>query len=143
MYNRTLAILKPDCIEKNLPGVVIDHLIKKGFKIIACKMTRLTRSEAAKFYEVHRKRPFFADLIEFMTSDRIIPMVLEKDNAVEYLREVIGATDPEEAEEGTIRKLYAGSKQCNIIHASDSDENARKEIHFFFSRQEMISNTGE
>lgn len=143
MENRTLAILKPDCIKKNAAGKVIDHLLDKGFKIIACKMQRLTRNEAAKFYEVHKERPFFNDLLNFMTEDRVIAMVLEKENAVETLRKVIGATDPAEAEEGTIRKLYAGSKQCNIIHASDSDENARKEIHFFFSRKDLISNLGE
>ncbi|MFC1724280.1 nucleoside-diphosphate kinase [candidate division KSB1 bacterium] len=143
MDKRTLAILKPDCIESDLAGKVIDHLLQKGFKILACKMMRLTRNEAAKFYEVHKDRHFFNDLLDFMTSDRVIVLALENENAVETLREVIGATDPAEAAEGTVRKLYAGSKQCNIIHASDSDENARQELHFFFSRKDFISNLGE
>ena len=140
MNNRTLAILKPDCILNNNAGKVIDHLLKAGFKIIAIKMTKLTAETAGAFYEVHKERPFYGELVEFMMETRVIPMVLEKNNAVAELRKTIGATDPAEAEEGTVRKLFAENKSRNTIHASDSDENADKEIHFFFSEAELISN---
>ena len=138
--NKTLAILKPDCVKRGLSGAVIQHLEKEGFKIHSAKMINMTRNIAEGFYTVHKERNFFNDLIDFMTSGKSIPMVLEKENAVEKLREVIGATDPKEAEEGTIRYKYAESKQNNIIHASDSVENAEKEIQFFFSKKELIEN---
>jgi len=138
--NRTLAILKPDCILNNNSGKVIDLLLNAGFKIIAMKMTKLTDKTAGAFYEVHKERPFYGELVEFMTETRVIPMVLQKENAVPELRKTIGATDPAEAEEGTVRKLYAESKSRNTIHASDSDENAAKEISFFFQEMELISN---
>lgn len=141
MDNRTLAILKPDCILNNNVGRVIDHLLNAGFKIIAIKMVKLTREMAASFYEIHKDRPFYNNLINFMTETRVIPMVLEKNNAVSELRNTIGATDPAEAEQGTIRKLYAESKERNTIHASDSNENAKNEINFFFSKTELISNS--
>lgn len=140
MSNRTLAILKPDCIKNNNAGKVIDLLLNAGFKIIAMKMTKLTSETAGRFYEIHKERPFFAELCEFMTESRVIPLVLEKDNAVLSLRDTIGATDPAEAKQGTVRKLYAESKARNTIHASDSDENAVQEISFFFSESELISN---
>lgn len=140
MKQRTLAILKPDCIQKRLIGVVIDHLLEAGFDIVAMKMEKLTRETAAGFYEVHRERPFFNDLLNFMTESEVVPMVLEKEKAVSDLRKTIGATDPAEAEEGTIRKLYADNKQNNIIHASDSAENAKIEIAFFFPQKEIIEN---
>jgi nucleoside-diphosphate kinase len=140
MGNKTLAILKPDCIQNNNAGKVIDHLLNAGFKIVAMKMTKLTDSTAGEFYAVHKERPFYGELVEFMTETRVIPLVLEKDNAVAALRETIGATDPAEAEEGTVRKLYAENKGRNTIHASDSDENAAREIAFFFSETELISN---
>jgi nucleoside-diphosphate kinase len=104
------------------------------------KMVKLTKNTAGAFYEVHKERPFYGELVEFMTETRVIPMVLEKENAVTALRETIGATDPAEADEGTVRKLYAESKGRNTIHASDSDENAKREIAFFFSETEVISN---
>lgn len=140
MKQRTLAILKPDCIQKRLIGVVIDHLLEAGFDIVAMKMEKLTRETAAGFYEVHRERPFFNDLLSFMTESEVVPMVLEKEKAVSDLRKTIGATDPAEAEEGSIRKLYADNKQNNIIHASDSAENAKIEIAFFFPQKEIIEN---
>ena len=140
MNNRTLAILKPDCILNNNVGKVIDHLLNAGFKIVAMKMTKLTKDTAGAFYEVHKERPFYGELIDFMTEARVIPIVLEKDNAVTALRKTIGATDPSEADEGTIRKLYAENKSRNTIHASESDENASKEISFFFQETEFSSN---
>ena len=140
MAERTLAILKPDCIRRNLAGKVLDNLLDAGFKIVALKMVKLTKETAGEFYAVHNERPFYNDLLEFMTETKVIPMILEKQNAVTELRKTIGATDPVEAEDGTIRKLYAENKQNNIIHASDSVENARIEISFFFSAKEIIEN---
>lgn len=138
MSRLTLAILKPDCVKKNLIGEVIQKITAAGFKIKAIKMTKLSKEAAEGFYEVHKERAFFRELVDFMTSGPCVPIVLEKDNAVADFRKLIGATDPKEAEEGTIRKLYADSKAENIIHGSDSDENAKKEIAHFFSRQELI-----
>lgn len=140
MTKQTLAILKPDCVQKQLIGKVIDHLLNAGFRIVAMKMTHLSRENAGEFYAVHKERPFYPDLIDFMTESEVVPMILEKENAVADLRETIGATDPAEAEEGTVRKLYAENKQNNIIHASDSEENAKIEIAFFFSQKEIIDN---
>lgn len=140
MSNRTLAILKPDCVEKNLIGKVITHIQEAGFKIIGMKMTRLTVDSASGFYEIHRDKVFFKDLIEYMTSGPCVPIALQKENAVEDFRKLIGATNPEKAEAGTIRKLYAENIQRNIIHGSDSDENAVKEIMHFFSRKELLEN---
>lgn len=140
MKDRTLAILKPDCVRQNLIGKVISHLLKAGFSIVGMKMVKLTKETAGEFYAVHKGRPFYDELVEFMTESRVVPMVLEKENAVSDLRKVIGATDPAEAEEGTVRKLYAESKGRNIIHASDSPENAQIEMNFFFSQKELIEN---
>ncbi len=137
---KTLAILKPDCVRRNLVGQVIDRIEQAGFKILAMKMVRLTRQTAGEFYAVHRERPFYADLVEFMSSGNCVPMVLEKENAVSDFRKVIGATDPAEAEAGTIRKDFAESKQNNIVHGSDSVANAAKEIGFFFSEKELVEN---
>ena len=140
MKERTLAILKPDCVKDNLIGKVIDHLLSEGFEICAMKMVKLTPETAGGFYEVHKGKPFYDSLVEFMTENRVVPMVLERENAVAELRRVIGATDPAEAEEGTVRKMYAESKGRNVIHASDSTENAAIEIGYFFSKAELISN---
>ena len=134
---QTLAILKPDTTGSDNVGKVLAHLESAGFRIRTARMTRLTREEAEAFYDVHRERPFFDSLVAYMTSGPCMPLVLEHDRAVEYLREVVGATDPAEAEEGTIRKLYAESKERNAIHASDSQENAALEIAFFFSTAEL------
>ncbi len=139
--NRTLAILKPDCIQNKNTGKVLDHLLNAGFKIAAMKQVKLSKNVAGEFYAVHKERPFYGELIEFMTESVVVPLVLEKENAVSELRRVIGATDPAEAEAGTVRKLYAESKGRNTIHASDSDENAHREINFFFSETELISNS--
>lgn len=136
---RTLAIIKPDAIRNNYQGKIVDHILGKGIKIIAAQLTQLTTEDARQFYAVHKERPFYNDLVEFMTSGPCMPMVLEHENAVSYFREVIGATNPEEAAEGTVRKLYAESLQNNAVHGSDSPENAQKEIAFFFSTRDIIT----
>jgi len=141
--NKTLAIIKPDAVGNGYTGAIIDKIIKTGFKIKAMKMTHLTKSSAEGFYVVHKERPFFGELIEFMTSASCIPMVLEKENAVEDYRTLIGATDPANADEGTIRKLFAKDIQFNAVHGSDSDENAVKEIAHFFSTGELLNNYSE
>jgi len=138
--NRTLAILKPDCINKNLIGQVITKITEAGFQIKAIKMVRLTKDSAAGFYEIHNQQPWFNSLLEYMTSGPCIPIALEKENAVADFRKLIGATDPAKADEGTIRKLYAKDKTENIVHGSDSDENASIEIFHFFSRKELLEN---
>lgn len=138
----TLAIIKPDAVQSGKAGKVLAHLEQSGFTVRALRMTRLDEASAAAFYEVHRERPFYASLVKFMTSGPAIPVVLEADGAVRKLREVIGATDPAEAAPGTVRKLYAESKERNAIHASDSDENAAREIAFFFPRREVLGNGG-
>ncbi|HSJ25789.1 MAG TPA: nucleoside-diphosphate kinase [Longimicrobiales bacterium] len=135
----TLAIVKPDAVASGKAGKVLAHLEEKGFRIRAIRMMRLTEAQAGAFYEVHRERPFYGSLVSFMTSGPCIPVLLERDDAVRTLREVIGATDPAEAEAGTIRALYAESKERNAIHASDSDENAAREARFFFSEAETIA----
>lgn len=142
MSNRTLAILKPDCVEKNLIGQVIQKITEAGFKILAIKMVKLTNDSAGGFYEIHKQRPFFNDLLSYMTSGPCVPIALEKENAVADFRKLIGATNPANAEEGTIRKLYAENIERNIIHGSDSDENAAIEISHFFSRKELLENNG-
>jgi nucleoside-diphosphate kinase len=133
----TLGIIKPDAIETGKTGAILAHLQKAGFTPRAARLVRLTRAEAGAFYEVHRGRPFYNDLVEFMTSGPCLPMALERDNAVTQLREVIGATDPAEAAPGTLRKLFAESKGRNAIHASDSPENAKREVGFFFTEAEL------
>lgn len=133
----TLGMLKPDAIDSGKAGLIIAHLQKEGFVLRAGRLTRLTAAQAGAFYEVHKERPFYTDLVAFMTSGPVFPMALERDDAVAHLRAVIGATDPAEAAAGTIRKLYAESKGKNAIHASDSPENARREVAFFFSESEL------
>lgn len=130
--DRTLAIVKPDAVARNLIGKIIAHLEAAGFVVTDMQMTRLSEAEAKRFYEVHAERPFYDSLVAFMTSGRCVPMVLERRSAVSALRETIGATDPARAAEGTVRKLYAESVERNAIHASDSPENAAREIEFFF-----------
>ena len=136
--SQTLAIIKPDAVGSGKAGKILAHLETAGFAVRALRLTRLNRAQAGAFYAVHEGRPFYAELVDFMTSGRVIQMVLEADDAVAKLRETIGATDPAEAAEGTVRKLYAESKGRNAIHASDSDENAAIEIGFFFSRHELL-----
>ncbi|MFL5488594.1 MAG: nucleoside-diphosphate kinase [Gemmatimonadaceae bacterium] len=136
--NRTLTIIKPDAFSSGKTGLIIALLEKSGFKIIASRVMRLTEEQAASFYAVHRERPFFAPLTRFMTSGKCMPMVLERSDAVAALRKTIGATDPAEAEAGTVRKLYAESKERNAIHASDSDQNAEREARFFFAEADLV-----
>lgn len=131
--NITFTIIKPTAVKKGYIGPILNMIHEGGFKITALKMLQMTESEAERFYAVHSERPFYRDLVEYMTSGPIIVSVLEKDNAVEDYRKLIGATDPAKAEEGTIRKLYAESVQANAVHGSDSDENAAIEASFFFS----------
>ena len=134
---RTLTIIKPDAFQAGKAGKIIAHLEAAGFKVIASRVMHLTESQAQEFYAVHRERPFYASLVGFMTSGKCMPMVLERADAVAELRRVIGATDPAQADAGTVRKLYAESKERNAIHASDSNENAAAEVAFFFTRQEL------
>jgi nucleoside-diphosphate kinase len=135
---RTLTIIKPDAFNSGKSGQIIAHLEKAGFKVVASRVMRLTEEQAGEFYAVHRERPFFTPLVRFMTSGKSMPIVLERNDAVAALRKTIGATDPAEAEPGTVRKLYAESKERNAIHASDSDENADRESKFFFPEAELV-----
>jgi nucleoside-diphosphate kinase len=130
-------MLKPDAIESGKAGLIIAHLQREGFVIRAARLTRLTQAQAGKFYEVHRERPFYKDLVAFMTSGPVLPMALEREDAVAHFRAVIGATDPAEAAAGTIRKLYAESKGKNAVHGSDSVENGLREVAFFFTESEL------
>jgi nucleoside-diphosphate kinase len=137
--NYTLTIIKPDAFGNGKAGKIIALLEQQGFRVRAARVAHLTEAEAKEFYAVHRERPFYGSLVGFMTSGPSMPMVLEKRDAVAALRTAIGATDPNEAAEGTVRKLYAESKERNAIHASDSDENAAREARFFFSETELIN----
>lgn len=136
--NRTLTIIKPDAFAGDKAGLILAHLEKQGFRLIASRVMQLTQEQAGEFYGVHKGRPFYGELVSFMTSGHCMPMVLEKENAVLALRDAIGATDPAEAAEGTVRKLYAESKGRNAIHASDSDDNASREARFFFAETDLI-----
>ena len=134
----TLAIIKPDAVGAGSAGKILAHLEGQGFRVRAARMVRLGTAPAEAFYAVHRERPFFRPLVTFMTSGPCIPLALEKPDAVAALREVIGATDPADAKPGTIRKLYAQSKEKNAIHASDSPENAAREVAFFFTEADLV-----
>ncbi|KAB2909894.1 MAG: nucleoside-diphosphate kinase [Ignavibacteriales bacterium] len=140
MGNLTFAIIKPDAVKNNNIGQLLAMITEAGFKIKAMKMTRMSLDSAKGFYEVHKERGFFGELVQFMSSGPCVPLMLEKENAVADFRKLIGATDPAEAEEGTIRKKYATSKGENAVHGSDSDENALIEIAHFFSRDERLNN---
>jgi nucleoside-diphosphate kinase len=135
---RTLAILKPDCVRKNLQGEVIARIQKAGFTVLGMKQIRLTTLTAGAFYAVHRGRPFYDGLVAFMSGGPCVPLALEKENAVADFRALIGATDPREAAEGSIRRLYADNKGENIVHGSDSPENGRMEVAFFFGEHELV-----
>ncbi|HMQ69763.1 MAG TPA: nucleoside-diphosphate kinase [Ignavibacteria bacterium] len=137
MLQRTLCIIKPDAVRKNVQGSIIQRLTDEGFKICGLKMIRLTEDMGKKFYEIHKERPFYGELVSFMTSGPVIVIALEKENAVADYRKLIGATDPAEAEEGTIRKLFADSKSENAVHGSDSEENGKIEVGFFFDESEL------
>ena len=136
--DRTFSIIKPDATKRNLTGSINSVIEKCGLRIIAQKRIKMNDEQAQKFYEVHNDKPFFKDLVEFMTSEPVVVQVLQADNAVKKYREVMGATNPENAEEGTIRKLFALNVQENSVHGSDSDENALKEIEFFFNENEIV-----
>ncbi len=142
MSNKTLAIIKPDATGKNVIGEIVAKITQAGFTVRAIKLTKISEAVAGSFYEVHKERPFYEDLKSYMTSGPIVPIALEKENAVEDFRKLIGATDPKNAEEGTIRALYGTGIEANAIHGSDSDENAANEIAFFFSKAEIV-NTNE
>jgi nucleoside-diphosphate kinase len=137
--NYTLTIVKPDAFGAGKAGKIISHLEGQGFKILASRVMHMSKEQAGEFYAVHKERPFYGSLVTFMTSGPCMPMVLEKSDAVAALRTAIGATDPAQADAGTVRKLYAESKERNAIHASDSDENATRESRFFFSDTEILA----
>ena len=140
MTERTLAILKPDCVKRNLVGKVLAKIEEAGFRILSLKMVKLTNETAGGFYAVHMGRPFFHDLVAFMSSGPCVPIALEKENAVADFRLLIGATDPKDAAAGTVRKEFAASKGENIVHGSDSAENGRIEIAYFFPEREIVGN---
>lgn len=135
---RTLCIIKPDAVRKNVIGEIVAMLTQAGFSILGMKLIQLAASDAERFYDVHRERPFFASLVEFMAGGPVVVIALAKENAVADYRKLIGATDPAEAEEGTVRKRFASSKGENAVHGSDSAENGRQEIAFFFAERELV-----
>lgn len=135
---RTLCIIKPDAVRKNVVGEIVAMLTGAGFRILGMKMLLLSKYDAGEFYAVHKERPFYNDLVEFMMSGPVVTIALEKENAVADYRKLIGATDPAEAEEGTVRKRFASSKGENAVHGSDSVENGRNEVAFFFAERELV-----
>ena len=137
---KTFAMIKPDAVSNGYSGKIIDHILNSGFEILGMRLTKMTKTVSEGFYTVHKERPFYGELTEFMSSGPAIVLALKKENAVTEWRNTIGATDPKDAKEGTIRKLYAENKGKNAVHGSDSDENAEKEIAFFFTNQEIIVN---
>jgi nucleoside-diphosphate kinase len=138
MTNRTFTMIKPDAMKSGHAGLILDRIIKEGYKIVALKMTKLSADKAGEFYAIHKERPFYGELVQFMSSGPIIAAILEKKDAVTQFRALIGATDPAKAAEGTIRKLYAANVGENAVHGSDSDENAKIEGDFFFSGLERV-----
>ena len=140
MNNQTFAIIKPDAVKNGYSGKIIDRIINSDFKILGLKLIRMTKSQAEGFYEIHKDKPFFSELTDFMSSGKCVVIALKKEDAVNKWRELIGATDPAEADEGTIRKDYASSLGENAVHGADSNENAVREIGFFFSDTEIIAN---
>jgi nucleoside-diphosphate kinase len=137
LVQRTLCIIKPDAVRKKIQGNIVQKISDSGFKILGMKMIRLSDSTAGKFYEIHKERPFYKELCSFMVSGPVVVIALEKENAVADYRTLIGATDPAEAAEGTIRKLFADSKSENAVHGSDSEDNGRNEVAFFFAESEL------
>lgn len=137
MLQRTLCIIKPDAVKKNVQGNIIQKISDSGFKILGMKMLKLSENMGKKFYEVHKERPFYGELVSFMISGPVIAIALEKENAVLDYRTLIGATDPAEAAEGTLRKLFADSKSENAVHGSDSEENGKIEVAFFFAESDL------
>ena len=141
MNNQTFAMIKPDAIKNGHLGKIIDHLLSDNFAIMGLKFLKMSKDQAKAFYSIHSEKPFFEELTTFMSSGNIVVLALKKENAVLEWRKTIGATNPQEADEGTIRKLYATSLGENAVHGADSDENAQKEIDFFFTRRELIFTT--
>ncbi|MCH7520454.1 MAG: nucleoside-diphosphate kinase [Candidatus Marinimicrobia bacterium] len=139
MGNRTLAIIKPDAMAARHQGKIIDHILQAGFKLLAARIVHLTKAQAEAFYLIHKGRPFFEELTAFMSSGAVMPLVLEKENAVDEFRTLIGATNPADAAPGTIRREFATSLGENAIHGSDSDENAEKEVAFYFAAGDILS----
>ena len=140
MNNLTFAIIKPDAVKNQHTGMIYDRILKAGFEIIGAKLVKLSKKQAEGFYEVHKDRPFYGELTDFMSSGQCMVLALNKENAVNSWRATIGATNPDEAADGTIRKDFATNIQNNAVHGSDSDENAKKEIAFFFTNSELIAN---
>ena len=138
MNNRTFAIIKPDAVKNNYTGKIYNHILEKKFKILGAKLIKMSKQQAEGFYGIHKDKPFYEELTNFMSSGQSMVLALEKDNAVSAWRKTIGATNPNDAEEGTIRKIYANSLGENAVHGSDSNENAIKEISFFFTELELI-----
>ena len=138
MNNLTFAIIKPDAVNNNYTGKIYDHILLNNFEILGAKLIKMSKTQAQGFYAIHKEKPFFDELTQFMSSGKCMVLVLKKDNAVLEWRDTIGATNPEEAKSGTIRKLYASSLGENAVHGSDSDKNAKKEISFFFSEMEIL-----
>ena len=136
--NKTFTMLKPDAVEKGHIGAILEKITASGFRIVAMKLTQMTAADAKEFYAIHKERPFFPELVEYMTRGPIVAAILEKDNAVNDFRDLIGSTNPEEAKDGTIRKMFAKSISENAIHGSDSDENAKIECEFHFSNEEIF-----
>ncbi len=140
MTNKTFAIIKPDAVKNQYTGLIYDRILKNGFSVLSAKLLKMTKQQAMRFYFIHKDKPFYDELTTFMSSGPCMVLALEKENAVENWRKVIGSTNPNEAEDGTIRKDFAHSLGKNAVHGSDSDENAEKEIAFFFSNSEVIGN---
>ena len=138
MRNRTFAIIKPDAVKNNNTGKIYNHIIESGFNILAAKLITMSKHQAEQFYLIHKDRPFYGELTNFMSSGSCMVLALKKENAVEYWRSTIGATDPADAVEGSIRNLYGRDLGHNAVHGSDSDDNAKKEIAFFFTEYELI-----
>lgn len=140
--NKTFSLIKPTAVKNGHIGAILDHITRNGFRIKALKMLRMSKAEAQVFYNLHKERPFFDELTNYMSSGPVVVMVLEKENAVEAYRELIGKTNPDEAAQGTIRSLYGTNIQANAVHGSDSDENADKEADFFFAKYERYTREG-
>ena len=140
MSNRTFAIIKPDAIKNNFTGQIFDRILQADFMVVGAKLIKMTKKETREFYKIHSKKPFYNELTDFMSSGISMVLVLKKDNAVQEWRKIIGATNPDEAKKGTIRKDFANNLSENAVHGSDSDANATKEINFFFSESELVSN---
>ena len=138
MTNRTFAIIKPDAVKNKYVGKIYNHILEKDFEILSAKLIKMSKYQAEQFYFIHKNKPFYEELTNFMSSGKCMVLALKKENAVEYWRKVIGSTNPNEADDGTIRKLYANSLSENAVHGSDSNENAMYEISFFFSESELI-----